>query len=61
MLLIDKLFNGRMQDTFHIYLKASEIVFLKDFLHQPELLRRALEQIGLFDDVSGLFHAAVLH
>jgi hydroxyacylglutathione hydrolase len=61
MLLIDKLFNGRMQDISHIYLKASEIVFLKDFLHQPELLRRALEQIGLFDDVAGLFHAAVLH
>ncbi len=59
MLLIDKLLGGRMQDIFQIFLKASEIVFMKDFLNQPELLRRALEEIGLFDDVAELFHSAV--
>jgi 2,4-dienoyl-CoA reductase (NADPH2) len=59
MLLIDTLLEGRMQDIFHIYLKASEIVFMKDFLDQPELLRRALEEIDLFNDVSGLFYSAV--
>jgi 2,4-dienoyl-CoA reductase (NADPH2) len=59
MLLIDTLLNGRMQDVFHIYLKASEIIFMKDFLDQPELLRRALEEIDLFDDVSGLFNSAL--
>lgn len=59
MVLIDTLLNGRVQEIFHIYLKASEIVFMKDFLNQPELLRRALEEIGLFDDVASLFHSAV--
>jgi 2,4-dienoyl-CoA reductase (NADPH2) len=59
MLLIDTLLNGRMQDVFHIYLKASEIIFMKDFLDQPELLRRALEEIDLLDDVSGLFNSAL--
>ena len=60
MCLIDKVLKGRVLDTFQIYLKASEILFMKDFLEQPELLRRALEEIGLFDDVTDLFHAAVL-
>lgn len=60
MHLIDRVLHGRVLDTFQIYLKASEIVFMKDFLQQPELLRRALEEIGLFDDVTELFHAAVL-
>lgn len=59
MVLIDTLLNGRMLDIFQVYLKASEIVFMKDFLNQSELLRRALEEINLFDDVASLFHAAV--
>ncbi|GAB6190483.1 hypothetical protein JCM39068_02320 [Desulfocastanea catecholica] len=59
MHLIDTLLEGRMKEIFPIYLKASEIIFMKDFLNQPELLRRALEQIGLFDEVAGLFHAAI--
>ena len=59
MVLIDKLLNGRMLDIFGVYLKASEIVFMKDFLSQPELLRRSLEKIDLFNDVSELFHSAV--
>jgi 2,4-dienoyl-CoA reductase (NADPH2) len=59
MHLIDTLLEGRMKEIFSIYLKASEIIFMKDFLNQPELLRRALEEIGLFDEVAGLFHAAV--
>ncbi len=60
MLLIDKVLKGRVLDIFQIYLKASEIVFMKDFLQQPELLRGALLEIGLFDDVTELFHSAVL-
>lgn len=60
MLLVDKVLHGRVLDIFQIYLKASEVVFMKDFLEQPELLRRALEEIGLFDDVAELFHSAVL-
>lgn len=48
-----------MQGVFPIYLKASEIVFMKDFLEQPALLRRALKEIGLFDEVSELFQAVL--
>lgn len=59
MLLIERLLKGRMQDVFHIYLKASEILFMKDFLKQPELLRKSLEEIGLFGEVAELFHSAV--
>ena len=59
MLLIDKLLGGRMQETMHIYLKASEILFMKDFLQQPELLRQSLEHIGIFDDVEKLYNTAV--
>ncbi len=59
MLLIERLLDGRIQDIFHIYLKASEIVFMKDFLEQPELLRRALEEIGLFEDVAELYYSAI--
>ena len=59
MLVIERLLKGRMQDVFHIYLKASEILFMKDFLKQPELLRRSLEEIGLFDEVAELFNSAV--
>lgn len=56
--LIDRLLDGRMQDTFHLYLKASEVVFMKDLLSEPEMLRLALEEIGLFDQVGELYHAA---
>jgi hydroxyacylglutathione hydrolase len=61
MLLLERLLKGQKQDVFHIYLKASEIVFMKDFLKQPELLRRSLEEIGLFDEVAELFNSAVPH
>lgn len=58
MVLIDKLLGGRVQDIFHFFLKASEVVFMKDLLSEPEMLRRALEEIGLFDQVDELYHAA---
>lgn len=58
MLLLERLLKGQKQDVFHIYLKASEIVFMKDFLKEPELLRGSLEKIGLFDEVAELFHSA---
>ncbi len=57
--LIDRLVRGRLEDVFHIYLKASEIIFMMDFLEQPELLRRSLEEIGLYPDVAEAFQMAV--
>lgn len=59
LVLIDKLLKGRMQEPMHIYLKASEILFMKDFLQQPELLRGSLEAIGLFEEVSDMYDVAV--
>ncbi len=35
-------------DPFKAYLKASEIVFFKSFVDNPELLKKSLEKIGLY-------------
>lgn len=53
--LIEKLFNNTMNDVFHIYLKASEILFMQDFLAEPEQLEKSLAEIGLLDTVAPLF------
>lgn len=52
--VIEELFPS-MDDTFHIYLKASEMLFMKDFLAQPALLASSLEEIGLYEPVAELF------
>jgi len=44
-------------DPFYAYLKASEVLFMRDFLADPERLRAALEQIGLFARVAPAFAA----
>ncbi len=56
--IIEDLREGRVYDVFHIYLKVSELLFMKDFLRQPELLRDSLEAIGLFKEVSSSYHKA---
>jgi 2,4-dienoyl-CoA reductase (NADPH2) len=58
--VIEKLFEGRMSDVFHSYLKASEIVFMQDFLARPELLRGALEKTGLFTNCKTLYEMATI-
>ena len=60
MQLIDKLLHGRMKDVFHIYLKASEIVFMMDLLSKPELLETALHESGLWPEVADLYVAAIV-
>jgi 2,4-dienoyl-CoA reductase (NADPH2) len=55
--IIDRLFKGKQEDPFFVYLKISEIIFMLDFLEKPALLKASLEQIGLFDKVSGLYEA----
>jgi 2,4-dienoyl-CoA reductase (NADPH2) len=57
--IIEKLFAGSIKNVFHVYLKASEIIFMKDFLERPELLRASLEDIGLFEDLAEHFCRAV--
>ena len=55
--VIERVFHGRLTEPFFVYLKASEIVFMEDFLENPGLLAASLERIGLFDQVSGLYAA----
>lgn len=52
-----KLFGETMNDPFFIYLKVSEIVFMRDFLADPERLRQSLQQIGLFGQVADAYCA----
>jgi len=60
MQLIDKLLKGRMKDVLHIYLKASEIVFMMDLLKEPEKLEDALKKSGLWPEIADLYMAAIL-
>ncbi len=53
--LIDRLFGSVLSKPFHVYLKASEIIFMQDFLAQPLFLKNALMEIGLFVDVEEQF------
>lgn len=57
--IVEQLFGGGKNHPFHYYLKTSEIVFMRDFLQCPDLLRTALEQIGLFDAVADKFRRTV--
>ncbi len=59
--VIEKLFDGRMSDVVHSYLKASEIVFMQDFLVRPELLKGALKKTGLFADCKALYGEVTTH
>lgn len=56
--IMAKLFGDAMKNVFHVYLKASEIVFMQDFLARPELLESALIEIGIFDQVNKQFSRA---
>jgi 2,4-dienoyl-CoA reductase (NADPH2) len=56
--LVERLFNGRQVDPLLKYLKASEIIFIWDFLDDPDQLQRALQRIELYDGLSEFFHQA---
>jgi 2,4-dienoyl-CoA reductase (NADPH2) len=47
--VIERVFRGRLSDPFHVYLKASEIVFMMDYLENPGLLASSLAAIGLYE------------
>lgn len=53
--IIERLFQGRLTDPFLVYLKVSEVVFMLDFIKNPELLKKSLETIGLYGFVSEKF------
>jgi 2,4-dienoyl-CoA reductase (NADPH2) len=54
--VVERLF-GELRDPFVTYLKISEIVFMRDFLADPQRLKRTLETIGLFAPVSARYEA----
>jgi 2,4-dienoyl-CoA reductase (NADPH2) len=56
--LVPKLLGTDLSHSFLVYLKASELVFIRDFLEQPELLRKALEEISLYQPLAKLFDSA---
>jgi hydroxyacylglutathione hydrolase len=45
--LIELLFGETLSDPFVVFLKVCEVVFMLDYLAEPEKLERSLEQIGL--------------
>ncbi len=53
--IVSQLFGAARDDPFHVYLKVSEIVFMRDFLDRPLRLREALNHLGLFDGVDKEF------
>jgi glyoxylase-like metal-dependent hydrolase (beta-lactamase superfamily II) len=53
--IVGQLFGDGQGHPFHYYLKASELVFMRDLMHCPEHLRSSLEQIGLFEPISEKF------
>ena len=57
--VVNQLFPEQPQRPFLTYLKASEIVFIRDFVAQPEMLREVLQQIGLFQPVADLYRMAI--
>jgi 2,4-dienoyl-CoA reductase (NADPH2) len=56
--VVETLFGKTIKEPFQIYLKASEIVFIRDFLAEPTRLKTALEQIGLFPQLAEAFELA---
>lgn len=56
--IIGRMFEGSLTEAFHVYLKASEIVFMQDFLENPGLLKRSLVKTGLFDRVAEQYSKA---
>lgn len=52
---ISNLLGDKLTSPFISYLKASEIIFLRDFLAEPELLYQATMEIGLYPHLADSF------
>lgn len=53
-------FFTSMDHVFHIFLKASEIMFMQDFLRNPNQLKHAVQTIGLYDEVAEMFERVAM-
>ncbi len=58
--LVPQLLGADLSHSFLVYLKASELVFIRDFLEQPELLHQSLQDISLYQPLAKQFEK-VLH
>lgn len=54
--LIDRLFGEKKLPLFHIYLKASEIIFMQDLLQDPQRLQTALVEADMLEPLIDKFH-----
>lgn len=59
MIMVERVLQGRIKGPLHIYMKASEIVFMQDFLKAPDCLRQALIKIGLYEEFAEPFEKVV--
>ncbi len=57
--IISDVFGNTSIDPFHVYLKISEILFLRDFIEEPERLRSSLKKTGLYAEISDKFERAL--
>lgn len=57
--VVKQIFGDTLVDPFVIYLKVSEIYFMRDFLADPWQLKRSLEQINLFGPVRGMYESLI--
>lgn len=60
MSVLQRLCGEQFSDLFVVYLKVSEVIFLRDFLADPGLLKGALEEIGLYVEVREMFEAVTV-
>ncbi len=59
MKIIDQILAGRIKGLFHIYLKVSELIFIKDFLNNPEILQKSLIKGGLYEEIAEQFEKVI--
>lgn len=57
--IVSDLFGGGKDHVFLHYLKASEVVFMRDFVRSPQRLQTSLEEVGLFEPVAAKFWQTV--
>jgi len=47
-----ELFPLHFEKPFQLYIKLSEIIFINDFISNPEVLEKSLKKVNLLDDFS---------
>jgi len=50
--VVERLFGTNLTEPFHVYLKASEIIFMLDFLADQERLYAAVKDLDLLDPLA---------